>query len=131
MKSRTVKGVAIAAALLGSASASAHHSFAAFFDSNNIVTVKGTVTQYEFRNPHGTITLNAQAEGGEMQEWRVETTAPAVLARRGWDRNSLKPGDEVTISGWMSRDGRSYLRLRQATHADGRAIGAAFTQRDN
>lgn len=131
MKSRTVTGFAIAAALLGSAAASAHHSFAAFFDSNKTVTIKGTVTKYAFKNPHGTITLNAQAEGGKMQEWRVETTAPVVLARRGWNRNSLKPGDQVTITGWLARDGKSYLRLRQATHADGRAIGTAFTQADD
>lgn len=128
MKHNTLTAMAIAAALLGPAAASAHHSFAAFFDSNKVVTIKGTVTQYAFKNPHGTITLNAQAEGGPMQEWRVETTAPVVLMRRGWNRTSLKPGDKVTISGWLSRDGKSYLRLRQATHADGRVIGTAFTQ---
>lgn len=131
MKRSPVKAMVIAALLLSSAGASAHHSFAAFFDSNRIVTVKGTVTQYAFKNPHGTITLNGQAEGGPMQEWRVETTAPVVLMRRGWSRNSLKAGDKVTVSGWLSRDGKSYLRLRQATHADGRAVGLAFTQGDD
>jgi hypothetical protein len=128
VKSRTVTGIAMAAALLGSAAASAHHSFAAFFDSNKVVTIKGTVKAYAFKNPHGTITLDAQANGGRMQEWRVETNAPVVLMRRGWTRNSLKPGDKVTITGWMSRDGKSYIRLQKAVHADGRAIGVPFTQ---
>lgn len=131
MKRSTVKVIAIASALLSSVAASAHHSFAAFFDSTKVVTITGTVTSFAFKNPHGTITLNAKAEGGKMQEWRVETSAPVVLMRRGWSRTSLKAGDKVTITGWLSRDGKSYLRLRQATHADGRPVGVPFTQGDD
>lgn len=103
----------------------AHHSFAAFFSSDKIVEVKGTVTSFRFQNPHGTIVLEVPREGGGVREWRVETNAPVVLMRRGWTRTSLKAGDVVTIDGWLARDGKPYLRLRQAFDADGKRIGSA------
>ncbi len=105
--------------------AGAHHSFAAFFSSDKIVEVKGTVTSFRFQNPHGTIVLEVPREGGGAREWRVETNAPVVLMRRGWTRTSLKAGDVVTIDGWLARDGKPYLRLRQAFDAEGKRIGSA------
>ena len=60
-----------------------------------------------------------------MKEWRAETNAPVVLQRRGWTRASVKPGDEITINGWPSRDGKPYLRLQRAVHSDGRLVGTA------
>ena len=115
---------ATAAALLVPGAAYAHHSFAAFFDSNKIVKVKGKVTSFRFQNPHGTIVLEVPTEDG-VREWRAETNAPVVLMRRGWSRNSLKAGDVVTIEGWLARDGKPYLRLRQAFDAEGKRIGSA------
>jgi len=117
--------VGCAIALAFPVSAYAHHSFAAFFTSDRIVEVKGKVTSYRFQNPHGTIALEVPTEDGGVREWRVETNAPVVLMRRGWSRTSMKPGDIVTIEGWPSRDGKPYLRLRQAFDADGKRIGAA------
>jgi len=117
--------IASAIALVAPCAAFAHHSFAAFFTSDKIVEVKGKVTSFRFQNPHGTITLEVPAEGGGVREWRVETNAPVVLMRRGWSRTSLKPGDIVTIDGWPARDGKPYLRLRQAFDANGKRIGSA------
>jgi DNA/RNA endonuclease YhcR with UshA esterase domain len=114
------------AGLMIAQAACAHHSFAAFFDSNKMVTVTGTVTSYQFTNPHGLIAIDVRGPNGQIEHWRAETNAPAVLMRRGWSRDTLKPGEVITINGWASRDGKPYLRLRQATRADGKVIGIPF-----
>lgn len=122
---RKVVVMASALALVAPCATYAHHSFAAFFNFDEIVEVKGKVTSFRFQNPHGTIVLDVPAQGGGVREWRVETNAPVVLMRRGWSRTSLEPGDVVTIDGWRARDGKPYLRLRQAFDADGKRIGSA------
>jgi hypothetical protein len=120
-------------ALLGfcASAAQAHHSFAVFFDPQKEITIKGKVTNFRFTNPHGTITLAVTGADGKVTEWRAETNAPTVLMRRGWNRNIIKPGDELTIDGWASRDGKPYMRLRSAKDAQGNLVGTApFGQGD-
>ena len=112
-------------AMLAATAAQAHHSFAVYFDSTKTVTITGKVTAFRFTNPHGTVVLDVTGADGKVTEWRAETNAPVVLQRRGWTRESVKPGDTVTIDGWPSRDGKPYLRLRRAVHADGRLVGTA------
>ena len=114
-----------AAALVLPAGALAHHSFAVFFDPTKTVTIHGTVTQYRFTNPHGTIALDVKGADGKIEKWRAETNAPVILARRGWTRDSVKAGDKVTITGWPSRDGRPYIRLSDLKDASGKLIGTA------
>ena len=118
--------LAVLAAVMLAQDASAHHSFAAFFDPEKMVTVKGTVTSYQFTNPHGLIAIDVRGGNGQIEHWRAETNAPVVLMRRGWTRETLKAGDVITITGWVSRDGKPYLRLRQANRADGSVIGIPF-----
>ena len=115
-------GLTIAAA---ASTAQAHHSFAVYFDSSKDVTIKGKVTAFRFTNPHGTIVLDVAAAQGRVREWRAETNAPVVLMRRGWTRSSIKAGEEITVDGWPSRDGKPYMRLRRALRADGSLIGTA------
>ena len=111
---------------LGATGAATHHSFAVYFDSHDQVTVSGTVTGFRFTNPHGLVTLDVDGV-----EWRAETNAPVVLQRRGWRRDSLRPGQHVTLSGWRSRDGRNYMRLMEARDDHGALIGTrAFGQND-
>jgi hypothetical protein len=121
-------GLALACA---APAAQAHHSFAVYFDASKEVTIKGKVTAFRFTNPHGTIVLDVTDAQGRVREWRAETNAPVVLQRRGWTRASVKPGDEIAITGWPSRDGKPYMRLARAVHADGRLIGnAPFGRQD-
>ena len=110
----------------------AHHSFAAFFDPTKTVSVTGKFTESRFTNPHGTITLEVKGEDGQVHVWKAETNAPVVLMRRGWRKNSLKPGDVVTLTGWPSRDGKPYIRLQGAVDANGKPIGSSpFGQGDS
>ena len=87
--------------------AAAHHSFAAEFDAEKPVTLVGTVVTWEMINPHGWITLNVPGADGKTVEWRVETSNPNGLMRLGWTKNSLKPGDAITVEGYLAKDGSS------------------------
>ena len=125
MTSRIPIALAAAALLALPAAALAHHSFAVFFDPQKSVTITGTVTQFRFTNPHGTVALDVKKGDGAVEKWRAETNAPVILVRRGWTRTSVKPGDVVTIEGWPSRDGKPYIRLRSMRDANGKLIGNA------
>ena len=103
--------------------ANAHHSFAVFFDTDTqLVKISGVVRDFQFRNPHGVITLSVPKGKGQIT-WRAETNSPSVLRRRGWTPESLHVGDTVTLEGWPARDGSHYIRLRSARLADGRPVG--------
>jgi Family of unknown function (DUF6152) len=103
--------------------ADAHHSFAVFFNTDaQLVHLTGVVRDFQFRNPHGVVTLSV-AKGRDQIIWRAETNSPSVLRRRGWTVDSLHVGDKVTLEGWPARDGSRYIRLRSARFADGRLVG--------
>jgi hypothetical protein len=107
--------------------ATAHHSFAVFFDTDSqLRKVTGIVKEFRFTNPHGIVTL-AVAEGGRQVIWRAETNSPSILRRRGWSSDSLQVGEKITVEGWPARDGSKYLRLRSATRANGEPVGKAPT----
>lgn len=122
---RVLKRVATALtlALVVVGTANAHHSFAVFFNTDaKLVKVTGVVKDFEFRNPHGVITL-AVPQGHGQVIWRAETNSPSILRRRGWTPDSLHVGDKVTLEGWRARDGSRYIRLKSAQFPDGRPVG--------
>ena len=118
-----VLGLGLCASMLGVDTAVAHHSFAVFFDTDaKLVKITGVVRDFQFRNPHGVITL-VVPKGGAQIIWRAETNSPSILRRRGWTPDSLHVGDTVTLEGWPARDGSRYIRLRSATFPDGHLVG--------
>ena len=100
----------------------AHHSFPVHFVPDGEVTVSGVVSSFRFANPHGVLELTVINEQGEMESWRAETNSPSILRRRGWSKESLKAGDEVTITGWPARNDDYYMRIRSVTFADGSVL---------
>jgi Family of unknown function (DUF6152) len=103
----------------------AHHSFSAEYDFAKPITLQGMVVKWELINPHGWITLDAKDASGKVVRWAVETGNPNALLRAGWRKDSLKPGDEVTIEGYLAKDGTPTVNGVQVTLADGRKVLAA------
>lgn len=85
-------------------SASAHHGNSAY-DEQARVTIKGTVTEFVWTNPHSQIYLDVKDKNGNTVHWGVETNSPAILGRAGWTKRSVKPGDEITIILCPARNG--------------------------
>lgn len=103
--------------------AAAHHSFAAEFDAQKPVTLQGVVAKWEMINPHGWITLDVTADG-KTTRWMIETSNPNGLMRLGWTKNSLQPGDEVTVEGYLAKDGSSTANASRITLANGSKVFA-------
>jgi len=113
-----------AAVILPAGIALAHHSFAAEFDAEKPLTLKGIVVKWEMMNPHGWITVDVSGPGGEKVRWMVETSNPNGLMRLGWTKNSLKPGDQITIEAYRAKDGSNTANAARVTLADGRSVFA-------
>lgn len=111
----------VASALALSGGASAHHSFA-MFDQRQIMTLEGTVTQFQWTNPHAFIELDVPQQG-RVVHWSIELNSPNNLRRQGWRRTSLRPGEEVTLRMNPLRDGHHgglflYLTKEDGTELD-------------
>jgi hypothetical protein len=107
------------AALLGSAPLLAHHG-EANYDTDKVVSVKGTVSDFEFINPHTLITVDVKNDKGEIEKWACEARSPGMLVRvGGWDKTTLKAGDVITVFGYRAKNGSTLLRLQKLTLADG------------
>ena len=103
----------------------AHHSFAAEFDGSKPITLKGTVTQIDWANPHVWFYIMVKDEEGHSTRWAWEMGAPHQLQQRGWLRETMKVGDVVTVAGSLARDGSKRANARLVTTSDGKTLGAA------
>jgi hypothetical protein len=124
MKNKTMVFLSGILLALGAVPALAHHSFAAEYDSNKPITLKGAVTKMEWQNPHARFYVDVTDETGKVTNWELELGSPNGLMRRGWTRNSLKPGDTVTVEGYLAKDGSKLANARNVTLGDGRKIFA-------
>ena len=124
MKAKLSLLVVVAGLLVSTMPVLAHHSFAAEYDANNPVTLKGTVTKIEWTNPHARFYLDVKTEEGALTNWNLELASPNALLRNGWTRRALNVGDEVTVQGSAARDGSKMANARELTLASGRKVFA-------
>ena len=123
MKGKRLAALVAAALVLAAVRASAHHSFAAEFDSEKPITVKGVITQVRLENPHSWFFLDATGPDGKVEKWAFEASTPSSLIRSGFKPGTVKAGDEVTIKGYHARDANANAgAARELVMADGRAF---------
>src|SRR6516225_4377845 len=108
-------------------SAFAHHAFAGQYDKDNPIQLTGTVTKIEWMNPHARFYLDVKDEGGNVTNWNIELGPPLILRRAGWNQNSLKVGDRVTVQGYRAKDGSKMANGSKVTLADGRDVFSGST----
>jgi len=116
--------IAVLTGLAAIAPLAAHHSFAAEFDEKKTINLKGAVTKMEWANPHIWVYLDVKTGDGAVQHWQCEGGAPNTLVRHGWNRSSLKPGDQIIIDGYLAKDGSKTCNARKVMLPDGRSVFA-------
>jgi hypothetical protein len=99
----------------------AHHGGAAY-ESGSKITLKGTIANFEWTNPHSQVHLDVTDESGNVVHWNFESQPPSILIHAGWNKNSLKPGDKVTIVATPAKNGSAVGLLSKVTFADGREL---------
>ena len=109
----------VLSALAAPASVAAHHG-AASFDTTVEVTLKGTVTEWHWFNPHCFLKFDVKGDDGAVKNWAVEAGNPTDMTKRGWSRTSFKPGDQVTVTLQPVKTGAPVGRIRTVALADGR-----------
>jgi hypothetical protein len=120
---RTKLCACVSAILLGaSVTASAHHAFAAEFDSKKPIKFTGTVTKMLWVNPHAWIYVDVKKPDGSVEEWMIETGTPNTLLRRGLTKEALKAGTQITVDGYQSKDGSLRANGRDLTLPNGQTL---------
>jgi hypothetical protein len=101
----------------------AHHSFEAEYDFNKTLTVTGTVTKMEWMNPHAHFYVDVKDANGKVTNWNFELGAIPVLLKQGWRKDSLRVGDQITVEGYLPKDGtKSMANARRVTLPDGKRV---------
>jgi hypothetical protein len=100
----------------------AHHSFAAEYDGKKPITLTGTVTKIEWTNPHVYLHLDSKDASGGTVEWALEGHPPNTLRRTGWNRDAVKVGDTISVTGWMSKNGTHRMAGREVTFSSGKKL---------
>jgi Family of unknown function (DUF6152) len=122
----TPKAITLAAALVLTCATPtlAHHSLAAGFDVNKMLTLAGTITEMKWTNPHSWLSIDVKNESGEVEKWAVEFGSTNALLRNGWRRDDLPAGVTVTVTGYVARDGSKQISATGVKLPDGRTLFA-------
>jgi len=122
MRTRLAVMLGVAGLLMAAAPVWAHHAFAAEFDAQKPVKLKGTVAKVEFINPHSWIHIDVKDADGKVTRWMVEGGSPNALFRRGVTKDALPQGTEISVDGYQAKDGSNRANGRDITFADGRKL---------
>ena len=129
MRTRVAIIVAGLGLLLSAGPALAHHAFAAEYDAKKPIKLTGTVTKLEWLNPHTWFYIDVKDDNGKVTNWGFEMGSPNILLRAGWTRNSMNPGDVVTVEGSRAKDGSNNANVKVVTLAStGQRLFAASSQ---
>jgi hypothetical protein len=110
--------------LMAGATVLAHHAFASEYDAKKPVTVKGTITKMQWINPHAWLHIDVKAPDGSVQSWALEFGGPSGLMKRGWRKTDLPVGAEVTVKGYLAKNGTNTINADTVTMGDGRSLFA-------
>ena len=131
MKSERIMRVALTIGfLLISIPVWAHHG-ASEYDMTKIVTLRATVTELLFVNPHTLLTFTVKDDSGKAMEWQGELPSPNLLSRRGWSRSTLKPGDQITIIGAPAKNGERGMQVKKLVFPDGHELPGTLLPPDS
>ncbi len=122
MKNYRVAFLAVGMGLLALAPMAFAHHGTANYDTTRQITVKGTVSNFEFVNPHVQIFWDAKDDSGAPSKWQGELTSPNRLSRVGWTKSSLKPGDSVVVTGYPTKSGSHEIWIQKVLGADGQEL---------
>jgi Family of unknown function (DUF6152) len=120
MKGLLIPVFVILALVSGAVSLSAHHSWPVSY--SQLVTVKGTVMEFAWQNPHPMITLEVRSDDGKVEKWLIGGPALNRMEANGWNKATVKPGDVITGTGYQFNDGQKIIRLERVTLADGKEM---------
>jgi hypothetical protein len=127
---RSIATVVVFTLMIAARPVFAHHAFSAEFDQSKPVKVQGEISRLEWTNPHAWLFIDSKGTDGKLVTWRFEMGAPNALLRAGWSKSDIKPGTQVTVSGFLARSGGSVGNAYQVRLADGRDLFAASSLKD-
>src|SRR5215472_9415383 len=131
MRTRLLAVIAGVGLLLATTSAWAHHAFAAEFDQNKPIKVRGAVVKWELTNPHSWIHIDVKGDNGRSVTWMIEGASPNNLYRLGFTKESLPPGTEITVEGYQAKDGSTRAVGRNITFADGETLFLGLSEAES
>ena len=132
MKTLFLKLTVVAVAILALSGAAVSHHGTAAYDAAHLTTVKGTATDFQFRNPHVLLSFEVKGDNGKIQKWEGEITSPSQLAREGgWTKNSIKPGDQIAVTGNAAKNGSPTMVIKKVVLPDGTELRVGGGRADN